>query len=115
MTRSQLVIQAETLTDYYADIHRHRLYSCKAQWVESRVAKTTVLYSYGTLCAVYWKGTVWEFDRWSSTTTQHVRKFARLMDAPVVSLYRRSGMSKRDYEAHTAGDWSDVIDAVLST
>ena len=114
MTRSQLVINAETLTDYYEDIRRHRLYSCKAEWVESQKAQTAVLFSYGTLCAVYWKCTVWEFSRYSNTTTQHVRKFARLMDAPVVSLYRRSGMSKRDYDKHMACDWSDVIDAVLS-
>lgn len=115
MTRQQLVINAETLSDYYVDIRKHRLYSCKAVWIESRVAQTAVLYSYGTLCAMYWHGLVWEFDRWSSTTTQHVRKFASLMDAPVVSLYRRSGMSKRVFEKHTACDWSDVIDAVLST
>ena len=115
MTRSQLVINAETLTDYYADIRKHRLYSCKAEWAESRVAQTAVLYSYGTLCAVYWSGIVWEFARYSSTTTKHVRKFARLMDAPVVSLYRRSDMSKRDFELHEKCDWSDVIDAVLST
>lgn len=115
MTRQQLVINAETLSDYYADIRKHRLYSCKAEWAESLLAQTAVLYSYGTLCAVYWRGVVWEFSRYSNTTTQHVRKFARLMDAHVVSLYRRSGMSKRDFEAHTACDWSDVIDAVLST
>ena len=115
MTRSQLVINAETLIDYYADIRRHRLYSCKAEWAESQKAQTAVLFSCGTLCAVYWRGVVWEFSRYSNTTTQHVRKFANMMDAPVISLYRRSGMSKRDYEAHTACDWSDVIDGVLST
>lgn len=115
MTRQQLRINAETLTDYYADIRRHRLYSCKAEWAESLVAQTAVLYSYGTLCAVYWAGVVWEFDRWSSTTTQHVHKFAHLMNAKVVSLYHRSDMSKRDFEKHTACDWSDVIDSVLST
>lgn len=115
MTRSQLIINAETLTDYYADVCRHRLYSCKAEWAESSIAQTAVLFSYGTLCAVYWRGVVWEFDRWSNTTTQHVRKFAHMMDAPVVSLYRRSGMNKRDYDAHMACDWSDVIDVVLST
>lgn len=115
MTRQQLFINAETLTDYYADIRRHRLYSCQAEWVENRVAQTAALFSYGTLCAVYWKGTVWEFARYSNTTTQHVRKFARLMDAPAVSLYRRSGMSKRDYDAHMACDWQDVIDAIIST
>lgn len=115
MTRQQLLINAETLTDYYADIRRHRLYSCKAEWAESLVAQTAVLYSYGTLCAVYWNGVVWEFDRWSSTTTQHVRKFAHLMNAPKVSLYRHSRMSKRDFEKHTGCDWSDVIDSFLST
>lgn len=115
MTRQQLVINAENLLYYYADIRKHRLYSCKAEWIESRVAQAAVLYSYGTLCAMYWRGTVWEFSRYSNTTKQHVRKFARFMDAPVVSLYRRSGMTKREFEAHTACDWSDVIDAVLST
>ena len=115
MTRSQLVIQAETLTDYYSDIRKHRLYSCKAEWAESRVAQTAVLYSYGTLCAVYWRGVVWEFDRWSNTTTQHVRKFASLMNAPVISLYRRSGMRLSDFWLHENCDWSDVIDAVIST
>lgn len=115
MTRQQLLINAETLSDYYADLLWHRLYSCKAEWAESQKAQTAVLFSYGTLCAMYWHGTVWEFSRYSNTTSQHVHKFARFMDAPVVSLYRRSGMSKRDFEKHTACDWSDVIDAVLST
>lgn len=115
MTRSQLIIQAETLTDYYADTRKHRLYSCKAEWAESRVSQTAVLFSYGTLCAVYWRGVVWEFSRYSNTTTQHTRKFARLMNAPVVSLYRRSGMSKRDFERHRKFDWSDVIGDILST
>ena len=93
----------------------HRLLTCKAWWIEDIESGAAALVSYRTLVAVYWKGVVWEFDRWSSTTTKHVRKFARLMDAPVVSLYRRSGMSKRDFEKHMACDWSDVIDAVLST
>lgn len=115
MTRQQLVINAETLSDYYADIRKHRLYSCKAEWIESRVAQTAVLYSYGTMCAVYWRGVVWEFTRYSNTTTQHVRKFARLMDAPVISLYRHSRMKLSDFWLHEMCDWSDVIDAVLST
>lgn len=93
----------------------HRLLTCTAWWIEDIESGDAALISYRTLVAVYWAGVVWEFDRWSNTTTQHVRKFARLMGAPVISLYRRSGMSKRDYEKHTACDWSDVIDAVLST
>lgn len=93
----------------------HRLLTCKAWWIEDIDSGAVALVSYRTLVAVYWHGTVWEFSYYSNTTTQHVRKFARLMDAPVVSLYRRSGMSKRDYDAHMACDWSDVIDAVAYT
>ena len=93
----------------------HRLLTCKAWWIEDIDTGAAALMSYRTLVAVYYRGIVWEFNRWSSTTTKHVRKFARLMEAPVVSLYRRSGMRKRDYDAHTACDWSDVIDGVLNT
>ena len=93
----------------------HRLLTCKAWWIEDIDTGTAALMSYSTLVAVYYRGVVWEFYRYSNTTTQHVRKFAHMMDAPVVSLYRLSGMSKRDYEKHMACDWSDVIDAVLST
>lgn len=115
MTKKQLMINGETLKSYYADTRFHRLNRCNAKLAISNAAGTAALYSYGTLCAVYWRGTVWELNRWSNTTTSHVRKFARLMGAPVVSLYRRSGMSKRDYDAHTACDWQDVIQAVLDT
>lgn len=92
-----------------------RLNSCQAWYYTDKDLNAVALRSYQSIVAVYWAGVVWEFDRWSSTTTQHVYKFARFMDAPVVSLYSRSGMSKRDYEKHMACDWSDVIDAVLST
>jgi hypothetical protein len=77
--------------------------------------QAVALRSYNTMAAIYWRGVVWERDRYSNTTSQHVRRFGRLMDAPVISLYRRSGMSKRDFDAHTACDWQDVIDAVLNT
>ena len=93
----------------------HRLNRCQAWYYEDKDLNAVALRSYHSLVAVYWHGTVWELGRWSNTTSKHVRKFARLMNAPVVSLYRRSGMTKRDYDAHTACDWSDVIDAVLST
>ena len=92
-----------------------RLNRCRACMYANEYSQAVALVSYKTPVAVYWRGVVWEFSRYSNTTTKHVRKFARLMDASVVSLYRRSGMSKRDFEKHTACDWSDVIDAVLST
>lgn len=113
MTKSQLLINAGTLTAYYADVRMHRLNRCNAEWAISNTAGTAVLYSYGTLCAICWKGIVWEFDRWSATTTSHVRKFARLMGAPVVSLYKTSHMSKREYVEHDSCDWMDVIAAAF--
>ena len=93
----------------------HRLNRCQAWYYTDEDLNAVALRSYRSIVAVYWSGVVWEFSRYSNTTTKHIRKFARLMDAPVVSLYRRSGMSKRDDEKHMACDWSDVIDAVLST
>lgn len=92
-----------------------RLNRCSAWMYANEYSQAVALVSYKTPVAMYWRGFVWEFDRWSNTTTQHVSKFAQFMDAPVVSLYRRSGMSKRDFQRHEKCDWSDVIDAVLST
>ena len=112
MTRTELIDKMDIACEKG---NSHRLLTCKAWWIEDIESGAAALVSYRTLVAVYWHGVVWEFSRYSNTTTQHVRKFARFMGAPVVSLYRRSGMSKRDYDAHTACDWSDVIDAVLST
>lgn len=111
MTKSQLMINAGTLSAYYADTRRHRLNRCNAEYAISNEASTAALYSYGTLCAVYWRGIVWEFDRWSATTTSHTRKFACLYGAPVVSLYKTSRMSKREFVEHDACDWMDVIAA----
>lgn len=112
MTRKELI---DKMHIAWKNGTSNRLLTCKAWWVEDIESGAAALVSHHTLVAVYWRGVVWEFDRWSSTTTQHVHKFARLMDAPVVYLHRRSGMSKRDFEKHMACDWSDVIDAVLST
>lgn len=116
MTKTELyrITHSAYVRNRYTD-SEHRLNRCRAWYYKDEDLNAVALRSYRSNAAVYWAGVVWEFDRWSSTTTQHVRKFARLMDAPVVSLYRRSGMSNRDYEKHMACDWSDVIDVVLST
>lgn len=112
MTKTELIDKMDIACENGTS---HRMLTCKAWWFEDIESVAVALMSYRTLVAVYWHGTVWEFTYYSNTTTQHVRKFARFMDAPVVSLYRRSCMSKRDFEKHMACDWSDVIDAVLST
>ena len=116
MTKTELsrITRAAYVRNHYTD-SEHRLNRCQAWYYTDEDLNAVALRSYRSIVAVYWAGVVWEFSRYSNTTTQHVRKFARLMDAPVVSLYCRSGMSKRDYEAHTACDWQDVIDAALST
>ena len=116
MTKTELsrITRAAYVRNRYTD-SEHRLNRCQAWYYTDVDLNAIALRSYRSIVAVYWAGTVFEFDYWSNTTTSHVRKFARFMNAPVVSLYRRSGMSKRDFEAHTACDWSDVIDAVLST
>lgn len=112
MTKTELIDKMDIACEKGTS---HRLLTCKAWWVEDIESGAAALVSYRTLVAVYYRGVVWEFSYYSKTTSKHVHKFARFMDAPVVSLYRRSGMSKRDYEAHTARDWQDVIDAVIST
>ena len=115
MTKTELYrIARNVYARNYAQDER-RVNRCQAWYCEDADLQAAALRSYKTIVAVYWRGVVWEFDRWSSTTTQHVRKFARLMGAPVVSLYRRSGMSTREYYSHDACDWYDVIFAVLNT
>ena len=116
MTKTELFKTACAAHDcnMYTD-SEHRLNRCQAWYYTDEDVNAVALRSYRSIVALYFGGVVWEFDHWSSITTQHVRKFARLMDAPVVSLYRRSCMSKRVFEKHMACDWSDVIDAVLST
>ena len=116
MTKTELsrITRAAYVRNRYTG-SEHRLNRCQAWYYTDEDLNAVALRSYRSIVAVYWAGAVWEFDRWSSTTSKHVHKFARFMDAPVVSLYRRSGMSKRDFERHENCDWSDVIDAVLST
>lgn len=110
MTRKDLVQKME---EAYANgcIRAKRLYSCKAWWYMDTNNGVVALASYNTLVAVLWRGIVWEVGHYSNTTTSHVRKFVHLYGAPVVSLYRTSKMSKRDYTAHMSCDWMDVIAA----
>ena len=116
MTKTELsrITRAAYVRNRYT-YSEHRLNRCKAWYYEDEDLNAVALRSYRSIVAVYWAGVVWEFDRWLSTTTQHVRKFAHFMDAPVVSLYRFSGMSKSDFERHENCDWKDVIDSVIYT
>ena len=116
MTKTELsrITRAAYVRNMYTD-SEHRLNRCQAWYYTDEDLNAVALRSYRSIVAVYWAGVVWEFSYYSNTTSKHVRKFARLMNAPVVSLYRRSFMSNRDLERHEKCDWSDMIDAVLST
>lgn len=120
MTKTELsrITRAAYVRNRYSSrysVGEQRLNSCQAWYYTDKDLNAIALRSYQSIVAVYWAGVVWEFDRFSSTTTQHVRKFAHAMNAPVVSLYRNSGMSKRDFELHENCDWKDVIDSVAYT
>lgn len=112
MTRKGLVQKME---EAYAcgNIRGKRVYNCKAWWYMNTNDGVVALASYNTLVAVLWRGIVWEFGRYSNTTSCHVRKFACFVGSPVVSLYRTSKMGKRDYTTHMACDWQDVIQVAI--
>ena len=116
MTKTELsrIARAAYVRNLYTD-SEHRLNSCQAWYYTDEVLNAVALRSYRSIVALYFGGVVWEFDRWSRTTTQHVRKFARLMNAPVISLYRRSGMRLSDFWLHENCDWKGVIDSVIYT
>ena len=112
MTKSELIRKMDIACENGI---RTRLNSCSAWMYANEYSRTVALVSYRTPVAVYWHGVVWEFFYYSHTTSKHVHKFARLMDAPVVSLYRRSGMRLSDFWLHENCDWLDVIDSVAYT
>ena len=116
MTKTELsrITRAAYVRNRYTE-GEHRLNRCKAWYYTDEDLNAVALRSYQSIVAVYWAGVVWEFDRWSNTTTSHVRKFAHMMNAPVISLYQHSGMKLSDFWLHENCDWKDVIDSVAST
>lgn len=115
MTKTELYTIARSAYIRNCDQDERRLNHCQAWYYEDMDLQAVALVSYRALVAVYWHGVVWEFNRWSNTTTQHVRKFSRLLDAPVVPLYRHSRMAINDYNVCVASDWEDFISEVLRT
>ena len=120
-TRTQLI---EAVDHYSARSTSNlmRLKSCKAWFYQIEIEDRTytVLQSYATLVALYSPrtGTVYAFDQYSSTTTQHIYKFARLMEASrITKLYRDSTrcieIALNEYANTfklTAAQWRDLID-----
>lgn len=119
-TRTQLI---EAVDHYSASRTSNltRLKSCKAWFyrIEIEDQLYTVLQSYATPVALYSPrtGTVYSFDRYSATTTQHLHKFAQLMEASrITKLYRDSTrcveVALNEYANTvklTAAQWRTVI------
>ena len=120
-TRTQLI---EAVDHYSASRTSNlmRLKSCEAWFYQIEIEDRTytVLQSYSTPVALYSPrtGTVYAFDQYSATTTQHIYKFARLMGASrITKLYRDSTrcieVALNEYASTfklTAAQWRDLID-----
>ena len=110
MTRTQIDEVADAVYSAH-DATVNRLLTCNARIISSDDVGAKLLISYQTPVALLLDGVVYEGRRCSATTTAHVRKFARLYGAPVVSLYKTSRMGKREFVRHMACDWADIITA----
>lgn len=110
MTRTQIDEIADAVYSAH-DATVMRLLTCNARIISSDDVGAKLLISYRTPVALLLDGVVYEGRRCSKTTTSHVRKFAHLYGAPVVSLYRTPRMGIREFERHTACDWADIITA----
>lgn len=110
MTRTRIDEIADSVYSAH-DATVNRLLTCNARIISSESVGAKLLISYQTPVALLLDGVVYEGRRCSNTTSSHVRKFAHLYAAPVVSLYRTSRMGIREFEKHKACDWSDLITA----
>lgn len=118
MTRTELIERAVKAANDATKYNQ--LYYCTATVFYHENSDFIVLESYATIVAVYSKSanTVYEFDRYSNTTTQHVRKFVRFLKEEsnyrfcpkLVLLYKYSRMAQKECKAHAVTDWADVID-----
>lgn len=119
MTRTELICWAQDEARF--TISWKPLRSCKACYTrvnDSKGKSYYILRSYSTIVAVYSEstGTVYEFDRYSTTTSQHVYKFALdMMASYITHLYIRS--DKRietcfGYVGYrpTKEEWKNVLD-----
>lgn len=115
MTRKELrTLMYKVYARNWAHIDsEHQINHCQAWYYTDGDLQAVALRSYSLIVAIYWRGVVWKFSMTSNTTTQHICKFARLMDAPVVPLYRHSRMAINDYNICVASDWEDFISDVL--
>lgn len=108
MKREQLIAFANKKYDEIDKEYGHtRLNYCQAWIVEDE--NYSILKSYNTVVAIKkkWTGTVFVFDYYSATTSQHIGKFTRLGNVNRVTyLYRRSDrMVEVDYFDSTPHVW----------
>ena len=92
MTRTELMKLANETAKNYNGFHRwQRLRKCSVDYLQ--LDNCTILRSYWTIAAIYnpKTATVYAFDNYSVTTSQHFRKFAEDMHAVrITKLFRDS-------------------------
>ena len=108
MTRNDMYYVAES-----AYLHSCTCVNMSKAFIYSCEENIFVLGYKNNLVAVYFNHAVYALFCASRAAEKYVRKFARLMDAPVVYLYRR-GISDEEYERNFLNDWEDVIDASIN-
>lgn len=118
MTRKELMKLAKETADNYFSGEWKRLRKCSAEYLE--LDNCTILRSYWTIAAIYnpKTNTVYAFNNYSATTSQHFRKFADEMGASrLTKLFRDStgiiehGLTKyvNTYKLNSA-EWKRVFE-----
>lgn len=95
MTRTELMNFANraNLAHLPCERREERIFSCKAWIVKWDFTNFALIKSYSTIVGIfsYSTGTLYVFDRYSVTTSQHIIKAAKLLPADRITyLYRRS-------------------------
>lgn len=92
MRRNELIGNViQYMNKNYHRMYERRLFTCTAWYYD--YGNVIILKSYNTYVAVYMKNisTLYVFDYYSATTSQHVSKFIKIVNPIYVTyLYRRS-------------------------
>lgn len=93
MTREQIIEFANNSNrNFFAGRKEQRVYSCEARVIEWDNADFSLLQSYSTIVALYYRptGTMFVFDQYSATTYKHIYKACKMLDAARITwLYKR--------------------------
>lgn len=108
MNRTELLNRAEIIYKLLT-YTKTRLNKCRAWYYTDKARNEITLISYHTIVAIYTHGTVYAFIKYSSTTCQHIHKFANMYNANIVWLCDMSFYSKKENRERAKNDYSEVI------